>query len=300
VRRVVVLLAALALALAGCGGDEGGGSEEEATALLKRGFATDVDTGVLTLESEFQAEGVPSVRGPLRLELEGPFRAAPTPTQVPDLDFEFRASGLGQTYDGRLIITRENAWIEYGGETYEVGEEPWARLVEALGQTSASQPQTLGEAGVDPLDWVEDAETGGEEDVGGTTTTKVSGTLDVEQIVRDVNKLIQDPDQRIPESALGKVDDYVEDVDFEAWIGEDDIWRRISAEATFEVPEDQRGAAGGLEGGRVSLDMRLEEPNQPVEIEGPAEARSIDQLLQQLGIPPELFLGPGFSAPTPG
>jgi hypothetical protein len=37
-----------------------------------------------------------------------------------------------------------------------------------------------------------------------------------------------------------------------------------------------------------------------VEIEGPAEARPIEELLRQLGIPPELLLGPGFAQPSPG
>lgn len=297
-RRAAPLLAAIAVAVAGCGG--GGDDEEEAAGLLKRGFATDVDTGVLTLDAEVDLEGVESFEDPLRLELEGPFRAAPSPTEMPDLDMEFRASGSGQTYEGRVVITRENAWVEFGGATYEVGEELWARVIEALAQSDPGAPESFHEAGIDPLDWVEDAETSGDEDVGGTPATKVSASLDVERMLRDYNKLVPDPEQRIPEAALREADDVVDDVDFEAWVGEDDIWRRISAETEFEVPEDQRDSAGGLEGGRVALDIELDQPNEPVEIEGPAEARSIDELLRRLGIPPELLLGPGFAAPQPG
>jgi hypothetical protein len=297
VRRAAPLLAAIALAAAGCGG---GGDEEEASSLLKRGFATDVDTGVLTLEAEVELQGVQSVEGPLRLALEGPFRAAPNPTEMPDLDMEFRISGSGQSYEGRVIVTRENAWVEFGGSTYEVGEELWTGLLDALEQADPNAPKTLREAGVDPLDWVEDAETGGEEDVGGTPATKVSGGLDIERMLGDFNKLITNPDQRIPEAALRDAEDIVRDVEFETWVGEDDIWRRIKAETEFEVPEAERDSAGGLEGGRVALDIELDEPNEPVDIEGPAEARSIDELLRRLGIPPEALLGPGFSAPQPG
>ena len=295
--RAAALLAALVLTVSGCGG---GGDEEEASGVLKRGFATDVDTGVLTLDAEVQLEGVEWVEGPLRLELKGPFRAAGSPTEMPDLDMEFRASGLGQTYDGRVVVTRENAWVEFGGATYEVGEELWARVIEALERGDPNAPESLREAGIDPLDWVVDAETDADEDVGGIPATKVTASLDVERMLRDFNKLVRDPDRHIPEKALGRVDDVVDDVDFETWVGEDDIWRRVSAETEFEVPEDERDSAGGLEGGRVALDIRLDEPNEPVEIEGPAEARSIDELLRRLGIPPELLLGPGFAAPTPG
>jgi hypothetical protein len=297
VRWAAPLLVALALAAAGCGD---GGDEEAATGLLKRGFATDVDTGVLTLEAEVELEGLESVKGPLRLELEGPFRAAPSPTEMPDLDMEFRASGSGESYEGRVIVTRENAWVEFGGATYEVGEELWGRLIEAFEQADPNAPKSLREAGLDPLDWVEDAETGGDEEVGGDPATKVSASLDLERMLRDYNEIVTDPDERIPESALRQLDEVVDEVEFEAWIGEDDVWRRIRAETEFEVPEDERDSAAGLERGRVALELELDEPNEPVEIEGPAEARTIDELLQRLGIPPEQLLGPGFAAPLPG
>jgi hypothetical protein len=234
------------------------------------------------------------VEGTLRLSLEGPFRAAESPTEMPDLDMDFRASGLGQSYEGRVVVTRENAWVEFGGATYEVGEELWARLLDALRQQGDKGPQTFRKAGVDPLDWIQDLEVEGEEDVAGTPTTKVAGTIDVVAMLRDLNRLTSNPQQQIPGS------DVFEDADLEAWIGDDDIWRRISAESEFNVPEAQREALGGMEGGRVSLDLELADPNEPVEIEGPAEARSIDELLRRLGIPPEALLGPGFAAPTPG
>jgi hypothetical protein len=295
VRRAAPALIAAA-ALAGCGGS---GAGEEATALLERGFATDVDTGVLTLETEIELEGSEEVDGPLRFTLEGPFRAADAPTGVPDLDMDFRASGAGQELDGRVVVTRENAWVEFRGTTYEVGEELWARLIEAL-RAQPQGPESLREAGIDPLDWVEDAEREGEEKLGGTATTKVRATLDVERILRDFNELVPESGGRIPEGAIEEIDDVVEDVDFEAWIGEDDIWRRVASEVEFDVPENRRDEVGGLEGGSVSLDVELDDPNEPVDIEGPAEGRPIDELLRRLGIPPQLFLGPGFSAPSPG
>jgi hypothetical protein len=296
VRLAAAALAALALALAGCGGDDGG-SGADAENLLKRGFATDVDTGVASFAMELEVRGVEGLDGPLRLELDGPFRAAPSPTEMPDLDMDFEASGAGQTYAGHVIVTRENGWVEFRGETYEVGEELWARVIEFLRQSNEGRPNTFGAAGVDPLDWVEDAETDGEEEVGGTPTTKVTGKLDVEALLRDSSKIST---ERLPESTLREIDDFVDDVDFAAWIGDDDIWRRLEAETEFEVPEADRDSLGGMEGGRFSLDMELADPNEPVDIEGPAEARPIDELLRLLGIPPEALLGPGFAQPTPG
>jgi hypothetical protein len=296
-RAASLLLAALALAAAGCGGDGGGaGNDEEATDLLERGFATDVDTGVLALDAEVELRGVDRLDGPLRLKLDGPFRAAGSPTEMPDADMDVRASGAGQDFEGRVVLTRENAWIEFRGVTYEVGEELWARALEALEEQDQGGPRSFREAGVDPLDWLDGVETEGDEDVAGVPTTKVTGSLDVEQMLRDFNRLSTDPGAQIPENA----DEFVGDVDFEAWIGEDGIWRRITAETEFNVPEEERDSVGGLEGGRVSLEVELDEPNEPVEIEGPSEARPIDELLRRLGIPPQLLLGPGFAVPTPG
>jgi hypothetical protein len=293
-RAALTLLAAAALAAAGCGADEG--NDESATQLLERGFATDVDSGVFTLEAEIELDGGPE-EGPFRLELEGPFRGG-SPTEVPDLDMTFRASGAGQEYEGRAIVTRENAWVEFQGETYEVGEDLWAQLLAAVEQADPGQPRTLEEAGIEPLDWLDGLEEDGEDRVGGVQATKVSGTVDVEQVARDFNR-IAGP-QRVPEDQLDQVDEIVDDVELQTWIDEDDVWRRITAETEFHVPEDDRDSVGGLEGGSVSVDLALEDPNEPVEIEGPAEARPIDELLRRLGIPPEQLLGPGFAAPTPG
>ena len=169
-RATLALLAVVLLAAGGCGDDDGANSESAAQ-LLERGFATDVDTGVLSLEAELELDGGP-VEGPFRFELEGPFRAADSPTQLPDMDMAFRAGG---EYKGRAIVTRENAWVEFQGETYEAGEELWARAREALEEESRGEPETFADAGVDPLDWVTDLEESGEEDVRGALTTKVTG-----------------------------------------------------------------------------------------------------------------------------
>ena len=284
-----------AVALAGCGG----GNDEEAGGLLERGFSTDVRSGVASVDAELDLEGIDGIEGPLRLALEGPFEVAGgDPTDLPDLDMDFRASGAGQEFTGRVVLTRENAWVEYGGSTYEVGEELWTQVRRALDEQGQGQPETFAEAGLDPLDWVDGAEVEGEERVSGVRTTKVSGTLDIEAVLRDSNEL--SGGERLPESTLGDVEDVIEDVEFEAWIGADDIWRRLATEAALDVPEEERDSVGGLERGSLSLEVELDEPNEPVEIEEPQDARPLDELLRRLGVPPEVLLGPGFAQPSPG
>jgi hypothetical protein len=287
------LLAALAL------GACGGGNDEEASGLLERGFSTDVRSGYATLDADLELEGIEGFEGPLRLRLDGPFEVTGgDPTELPNLDMDFHVSGAGLELSGLVVLTEANAWVEYGGTAYEVGEELWARAREAVREQGEGQPQTFDEAGVDPLDWVHDAEVEGEERVSGVRATRVSGTLDVEAMLRDSNELAGR--EGLPDSVLGDVEDVIEDVEFEAWIGADDIWRRVATEASFEVPEEERDAVGGLEGGKLALELELDRPNELVEMPAPSDPRPIDELLSRLGIPPEALLGPGFAQPSPG
>jgi hypothetical protein len=294
VRRAAPALLA-ALALGGCGG----GHDEEASGLLERGFSTDVRSGYATLDADLELEGIEGFEGPLRLRLDGPFEVTGgDPTELPNLDMDFHVSGAGLELSGLVVLTEANAWVEYGGTAYEVGEELWARARQALREQSEGQPQTFDEAGVDPLDWVHDAEVEGEERVSGVRATKVSGTLDVEAMLRDSNELAGSG--RLPARALRDVEDVIGDVPFEAWIGADGIWRRVATEVAFEVPEEERDPVGGLERGSLALELELDRPNQPVEFPAPSDPRPLEELLRRLGVPPEMLLGPGFAQPAPG
>ncbi len=280
---------------AGCGGEDGGGAEE-ANDLLKRGFATDVDSGEIDMAMELRLEGIEAAEGAFRLELSGPFRSR-GPTQVPDADLDFKATGQGLSFEGGLVMLPENAWIEFGGETYEVGEDLWSRTQESL--NSDGGPDTFSDANVNPLKWVTGAETSEGEEIGGAATTKVTGELDVAAMLGDFSRLSPDA-SAIPQATLDQVEEAIGPVDFEAWIGDDDIWRRVSTSVDFTVPEAQRQGAGGLSGGQVSLDMTLTAPNEEVSIESPGAARPLDELLRNFGIAPESLLGPGFAVPEPG
>jgi hypothetical protein len=285
VRRAALIAV---VALAGCGGE---GSAEEARDLLDRGFATDVRSGVLSAEAELRLSGLGALAGPLRLRMEGPFEGASSAT-LPSMDLALRASGMGQGFAGRLVVTRDNAWVEYGGTTYEAGE--LRRTIEPRN----GEAMTLAELGLHPHRWLDDLQTDGEEEVAGEDTTKVTGTVDLGVLLRELARL--SPATPLPPRTLRQMEEAFEEVRFEAWIGADDIWRRVTVESEFEIPEQLRDSAGGVSGGRLSLDVGLEDPNEPVEIDGLGDGRPIDELLRRLGIPPEALLGPGFAQPTPG
>jgi hypothetical protein len=103
------------------------------------------------MEMELEVNGVAGGDGPFRLELSGPFRSR-GPMEMPDVDVELTASGQGASFEGRVVLLPRNAWIQYGGETYEVGHELWSRAQESLNREGG--PETFGQANVDPLDWI--------------------------------------------------------------------------------------------------------------------------------------------------
>jgi hypothetical protein len=290
VRRAALIAV---VALAGCGG---GGSPDEARDLIDRGFATDVRSGEFSASAEIQLSGLGALAGPLRFRLEGPFQGGSS-TTLPDMDLEVRASGMGQSFAGRFVMTRANAWVEYEGTTYEAGEAVRADLQRTI-EARGDEPMTLAEMGLHPHRWLDDLETEGGEEVAGDDTTKVTGTLDLGVLLREMNRF--SPEGPLPPATLRQVEEAFEEVRFAAWIGEDDIWRRVSVETRFEFPEELRDSAEGISGGRLSLEMRLDDPNEPVEIEGLGDGRPLDELLRRLGIPPEALLGPGFAQPAPG
>jgi hypothetical protein len=290
VRRAALIAA---VALAGCGG----GSEEEARDLIDRGFATDVRSGVFSASAEVRLSGLGALAGPLRFSLEGPFEGG-SPTALPNMDMRARASGMGQRFAGRLVLTRDNGWVVYGGTTYEAGEALWAELRQAI-EPQAGEPVTLAEMGLHPHRWLDGLETEGEEEVAGAETTKVTGTLDLAVMLREANRMPPET-EALPPVTLRQIDDAFDEVRFEAWIGDDDIWRRVRVETEFRIPEALRESAGGVSGGRLSFEIGLEDPNEPVEIAPLGDGRPIDELLSRLGVPPESLLGPGFAQPAPG
>jgi hypothetical protein len=243
-----------------------------------------------------RAEGVPfSV--PLRFEVEGPFRGGETIDDWPELSVTYRARGAGDRIEGRAAMTTMNVWLEYGGETYEVGEPLWNEIQRLDDQFRADQPGTFEELDVEPLDWVTGARIAGKERVGDTPTTKVTGTLDADRMIEDLDKL---PGERLTGAEMIQTLSVVDDTSFEAWIAADGIWRRLLVEAKLRVPKPDREALNGLSGGKLSLDFVLSKPNQPVDIEGLGEGRPMDELLREWGVPPQEFLGPGFDEFEPG
>lgn len=302
--RLIALLAALTLAVVpvACGGDSGGGASGASAAdVLKQAGKNTAKSADVKLELEASLKGSDDFDGPVKFSLEGPYRSNGAKT-LPDLDWRMHAEGDGQKFDARLITTRDNAWVEYEGKTYEVGEQLVSQLTSQL-KSQPSNPQQLGS--VDLEGWFEDPEVEDAE-AGGVPTHRVSGDVDVRKVLESVDKVMQksapsgQPAPRLTPQMIDEIDEAVTKAHVETDVGRDDgIMRRNSMELSFEVPEGRRASAKGLEGGDVKLLFEQSDVNGDQRVEPPANAAPIQELLRALGIPPQL-LGPGVTPQMPG
>ena len=196
--RLLVLLALIAVGLlAGCGSDDaGGGSSGGASgdpiALLKKAFATEVESGELELKMNVDVKGSAKVPVPVSVVVKGPFESRGK-GKPPLVDWDIVVSGAGQDFSGGIVATEDNAFVKFRGQTYEVGKQLYEQIVRQQEQQSKSGPQTLQELGVDPSDWVEDATVSDGESVGGDATRKVAGKVDVAAMIDDILEAAESP-----------------------------------------------------------------------------------------------------------
>lgn len=290
----IIATLAVAAVAAGCGGDDGGGSDAEA--LLEKAFAKEVKSADLKIDVGAELEGVEQLDGPLSLRIEGPYESQGK-NKLPLFDWDFGVEGGGQSLAGGLVVTENNAFVEFQGTNYEVGSELFQRYTSQLEQQSSSGPRSLKALGIDPASWLEDPEVGDGDDIGGDSTQVITGDVDVERVARDFFDLVKSPAVRqqleaqgqaapeIPEPSdedLEKAADAIEKFDFEANVDEQDQLRRLFVEADFNVPEGSD--AGSLQGGKITFEFVLSEVGIEPEIVAPEGARPLSELARRFGL----------------
>ncbi len=306
---LLALVATLAVVLigAGCGGDDGGGSSDDASALLEKAFSTQVDSGELKLDLEAEIDGLAQLNGPLSLSLSGPFKSNGAKT-IPVLDWDVVAEGAGQSFDIGVTVTEDNAFVEYQGESYEVGTELFTQFKEQYAAQQPDEQPTLKSFGLDPATWLQDPKVEDGDEIGGDATQVVTGSVDVEKVVRDIYSLtksdafrqqLESQGQTVPEipepsdEDIKQIVDAVDELTVEVNVDENDVARRVSISADFTVPEGT--GDGEVKGGSLSFGYTLEEVGIDPQIEAPANAKPLSELTQQFAP----LLGGGIPQTTP-
>jgi hypothetical protein len=301
-RMLLLALVALlaALVVAGCGGGDGGTSADTDASvdeLLDKTFSGEkkVDSGKLDLSLKIDVQGGSSqVQGPITLSLSGPFQTQGQ-GKLPKFAIDAAFEGAGQNLDAGLTSTGDKAFVNFQGTDYEVSEQVFqqfkAGYEEAQKQSSdKGNQQSLATLGIDPRRWLTDAKNEGEAKVGDTDTIKITGGVDVEKLLDDVNTAldkarnlgVQGSDS-LPEKLTDKqkqeAADAIKDLSVEIYTGKDDTTlRRMLVNMGVEADENGQKTAGTL-----GLDFQLLYLNEDQSIDAPSNAKPFDQLLGQLG-----------------
>lgn len=322
--RTFAVVCALALpipaAIAGCGGDDS--SSEDPQTVLDETFNNDtqVTSGDLSLTASVKADGEQG--GSFEASLSGPFQGDPNDENaVPQLDWTASLSGegVGQSVDfnGGIVVTGDNAYVEYNNQAYEVGSKEFAQLRDQMAQqqsqgssdaqgtfqeqcTTAIE-QAGGDAAACDIDfesWLTNVTNDGTEDVGGTSTIHISGDVDVQKMLSDIGNLASTipgaSSQGIDPSQLGAVSGAVTDASFDVYSGADDhVLRKIDANLTIDPSQIAPEGAVPVSNIQVSFSVEIDGLNEQQTIEAPANAKPIDQLLSDVGIDPSTLGGLG-------
>jgi hypothetical protein len=310
-RRTLFVILAVALAagtfIAGCGGDDSNG--EDPQTVLDETFTNEASTtsGNLNLSASVSATG--DQGGSFEASLSGPFQGDPdNQNTLPQLDWNGSVSGEGGgqsiDYEAGLVVTDDNAYIEYGGDTYEVGSDTFTKFKDLSESQAASNQagaeasfqagceQALKQAGVtdtsgcdiDLSSWLTNTTNEGTEDVGGADSIHIHGDADVNQILDDVGNLVS----AIPNSSaagfdasqLSQFSDAVTDASVDIYSTEDDhLLSKFELSLTIDPSVI---AAGAIPVDSVDVDFSLEidDINQEQTIEAPSgETKPLSDLV---------------------
>jgi hypothetical protein len=295
---IIALIAVLPAALAGCfGGDGGGGGSEDPNQVLDQTFnnPTKVSSGNLDISLNATAEGNQS--GNLTATIDGPFQGdANNPTTFPQLDLtaKISASGAGQSFnfDGGLTATKDNAYVEYQGQAYEVGSSIFQQFKTSYEQSAKKAQSGQGnqkssffeQFGIDPKTWLTNVSNEGDESVDGQDTIHIHGDANIDQIFSDLSKIAQQTQggtaQALSPAQLDQVKSAIQDASVDVYSGTDDhLLRKLSLSLSIAPP-----ASSGVSSVKVDFSVTLSDVNQAQTIAAPSGAKPISGLLSQLGI----------------
>jgi len=298
---LVVLIALLAVVVAGCGGSKSSSADESTSVdeLLDQTFSgkKKVDSGKLDLSLKVDLQGGSSqVQGPISLRLTGPFQTQGE-GEVPKFDIDAAFEGGGQSLKAGVTSTGDKAFVNFQDTEYEVSNQVFQQFKAGYEQAQKQSAdkgnqQSLARLGIDPRRWLTDAKNAGEAKVGDTDTIKITGGVDVEKLLDDVNTAldkarnlgVQGSDS-LPEKLTDKqkqdAADSIKGLSVEIYTGKEDTTLRRMVVNMDVQAKDTSG--GGATSGTLGLDFQLLDLNEDQTIEAPSNAKPFDQLLGQLG-----------------
>jgi hypothetical protein len=300
--RIFVLLAALAVlatAFAACGSSDK--SSENPQEVIDTATLEGVKSGNLDLSLAIKSDGKEG--GDLDVSLSGPFQGG-AKKSLPQLGLTVEAKGKVDgddvDFEGGLTLLSDRAYVNYKGTEYEVDPTTFgfvkSGFEDAQGKAGSESADVTAcqeaASGLKVRDFVDNLANDGSADVDGTSTTKISGDLDVPAAIDALIELTENPACKAQleaagplsieelEEARGEVTDAVKKAHVDVYVGDDDIIRRLAAELTIEPKDSNREKV------EVDFQLSLSGVNEDQEISAPSGAQPLEGLFKELGVNP--------------
>ena len=281
--RAVGLTAALAVAVAGCGGKSKSDVVADAGASLSR-----IHSGTLHLRLELSAgSGDPSSR--VGFQMDGAFDLAPSGATLPVVDLtttDFSDPAMPTT---RFVSTGQDAFIIKDDVGYKLTEE---QLAPIRIRSDASGGSTRSIGGLDLRQWVVDPVQQPATSIAGEAVDRITGGVDPVAALNGIVDLAgqlgtgQGSSLRVSDSEVDQVRAAAKSSTFEIATGSSDhLLRSMTSRVEFAASPPAGSStgpvlAGLLEVGRVTLtiELRIERPNSAVTVSAPPTTRPISEL----------------------
>lgn len=272
-RRLIVLalVAAVAACLSACAG---GGPQAD---LLQKAFSKNIHSADLTLQWQATDHGRTQ-----SFVLKGPF-VDNGRGKLPSVDFQVALSGIGRGFAGRIQTTPDDAFITYGGDTYEVGKALVAQFLTHVQQHRRGSAQSLAALGLDPQKLLKHISSKPDGRVNGVAAGHVQARLNIRGVLQLFNKIAEKSPNgpgrpMLDDAQIAKADELATDPIVDVWVAKKDTTvRRVAARIGFR---DRPGASRITRTVHALVELDNVDGNQKVT--APTSGKPIIGLLEKL------------------
>jgi hypothetical protein len=194
----------------------------------------------------------------VRFDLSGAFERGAA-NEVPEFEVGGSIWIAKQKIEGGFVSLGDKAYFTQRDTGWRVPAAIWDPVAQAVAGGGKTE-QTPG-LQLHPETWVRDVKSEGTENVSGVETEHVSAAVDPAAVINDIGQALQGTGAKVVNRR--QATRAVKQADFDVWVGtEDHIVRRLT------------GAVVISRVGRLGVDVRLSDVNEPQQIKAPAHIRA--------------------------
>jgi hypothetical protein len=261
-RLLSLFVAVAAIAAAGCSHGVGSESGQEVLAETSQNLGN-IKSGDLALNLLFTANGGDRAG----FDLEGPFQLREN--EPAEAQFDYTQIAGEKTGSQTFVLKDGKAYVTMRGVSYELPASTANQVTSTLGSSG-------GLATIDLTNWVQDPQLSDGGEVDGTETDKISGRLNVANVLSGLVAIASQVGGTTPLAPLSganaeEVRNAVKDASIDVYTGKDDrLMRKLEVTIHFAPAAPK---VKDLLGASVRFTMDIANPNEPVTVETPTNAQ---------------------------